>query len=231
MKMSNSFIVRIICIFVWILINAGCNLQDQSDSEVGAIQTTVIPSLVNTPTTSDIADIPTSHATALIATALPATATATVTATPSPTRQPVAAKVTATATAQTRMVTPDVDEVTCERPDDLNETEVDVTGPTFCVVWLDQFDDELGFTVHLEYFQSGERFVYAVEPNVTQLIVPEDDSPRLAESFEQCVRRKDYTITVVALRPNGEQQINKLTVNVECGGVGETSLPTATVDP
>jgi len=100
------------------------------------------------------------------------------------------------------------------------EPTVDVLSP-FCVVWLDEFDDERGFRVHLDYTSSGERFVYEVGPNVTRLAVPEEDTPRLTESAEQCRRRNAYTVQVVALRPDVAWRVGSIAANIECGATGE----------
>lgn len=107
---------------------------------------------------------------------------------------------------------------------------MDVISP-FCIVWRDEFDDEQGFRVHLDYDQSGERFIYEVGPNVGQLLVPEEDAPRLTESLDQCRRRNAFAVQVVALRPDGEWPVGSLAANIECGSFEGPSLPTATATP
>lgn len=175
---------------------------------------------------------PTSTAVLPTATTLPPTAVPpTFTPRPTSTRRPSTATPTVTATAQVIVVMPDVNEPLCERPESLLETEVDIGGPGFCLVWLDEFDDERGFRVYLDYFQSGERFVYEVGPNVTQLLVPPTDAPRLDESWQQCLRRMAYEVKVVALRPGIEWPVGSMAVNTECGSLEGSSLPTATAGP
>lgn len=132
-----------------------------------------------------------------------------------------------TATAVVVKVTPNLDEPECRPlPEDIQATKIGITGPSFCIVWLDSFNDELGYRVTLEYDRSGERFVYEVEPNVTQLLIPDADAPRPNESQEQCMLRyNSFAVTVIALRPNGESLVNGMAANMECD---LRTLPTAT---
>lgn len=134
----------------------------------------------------------------------------------------------ASATAKVLLLTPNPDEPECPRPPDLEETEVDVLAMPFCIVWIDKFDDESGFHVVLDYNQSGEHFVYVVGPDITQLVVPEADAPRLNESLEQCLHRNDWQISVIALRSGSEHPFGGMAATVECGGVNGDVLPTAT---
>lgn len=140
----------------------------------------------------------------------------------------VAATPEATATAKVLLITPNPDEPVCSRPSDLEETEVNVLVEPFCIVWVDKFDDEAGFRILLEYAQSGERFIYEVEPDTTQLVVPKIDAPRLSESLEQCQRRKDWQISVIALRSGSQHPFGGMAVTIECGGMNGGGLPTAT---
>lgn len=170
--------------------------------------------------------------------------TAVPTATPGPTSTPLARTTPirlaptptppATVTAVFTQITPNPNEPPCPRPDDLAEKEVDVSGEPFCIVWIDPFADETGFQVILEYFQGDqptERFVYEVAPNITELIVPDADTPRLGESVEQCMRRHSWGIRIVALRQQIEWPFAGMGMNVECGSFDSTPLPTATASP
>lgn len=113
----------------------------------------------------------------------------------------------------------------CARPENLTDTKVNtVWGPPFCIVWVDEFEDEQGYRISLDYFQSGELFIYEVGVDVDQLIVPDADAPRLNESLEQCLRHKDYEIFVTALRPNSEERVDGMAFTTHC----PPSLPTAT---
>lgn len=113
----------------------------------------------------------------------------------------------------------------CLPPPDLLETEVDIVADPFCIVWIDEFTDETGFQIVLEYPQSGEQFVYETEANVTQFLVSEAEAPRLAESQEQCLKRKDWQVKVAALRPSGLHPFAATAVTIECN---PSLLPTAT---
>ena len=206
------------------LILTSCSVQAESTSGVSSTSESLSPTpiLISTSPPPE-----TRNATATIAatktTAPSETPLPTKTPAPTRTRTPTAAP---TATAKVVIITPDPNIPECVRPETLPETEVDVVGPSFCVVWLDEFDDERGFRVHLNYFQSGERFVYEVGPDMTQLIVPDSDAPRLNESLEQCLRRNNYEVTVVALRPDTDSLVSGIGVGIEC--VQDPSLPTAT---
>lgn len=134
----------------------------------------------------------------------------------------------ASATAKVLWLTPNPNEPECPRPSDLEETEVDISGVLFCIVWVDKFDDESSFQIVLQYDRSGEHFIYVVRPDITQLVVPETDAPRLNESLEQCLRRKDWQITVIALRSGSEYPFAGMAATVECGSVNGDVLPTAT---
>lgn len=131
------------------------------------------------------------------------------------------------------MVTPDLNEPECslhpDSPINLEETKINAIGSPFCIVWLDEFDDEQGFQIHLTYFHSGERFIFEVKPNITQLVIPENQAPRLTESLEQCMSRNSFMIEVVAYWPDKESSVGSFGMDIECGGPGETPLPTATI--
>lgn len=157
-------------------------------------------------------------------------ATATLSITPTPRPSATATLTPApTATAKVLLVTPSPNEPECARPDDLSDLGINVSVEPFCVVWVDKFEDEVGFQIILDYAQSDEHFIYESEPNITQLIVPFSDAPRLNESREQCLGRKDWQIQVIALRPSAEYPVGSTAVNLECGA--PDNLPTATPSP
>lgn len=133
----------------------------------------------------------------------------------------------------TQLVTPaeQTNATVCLPPPGLLETEVDIVADPFCIVWVDDFTDETGFQIVLEYPQSGEQFVYETEANITQFVVPEADRPRLTESLEQCMRRNAFMVQVVALISDNKQKVGGLGANIECGGPGSQPLPTATPAP
>lgn len=98
--------------------------------------------------------------------------------------------------------------------------------PAFCITWVDEYDDERGFRIILVYRNSDERFTYQLGPNTTQFIVPRSDAPRLNESREQCFRRKDFTVEIIALQSDGNQRVGGMAAEIECA----PNLPTATPD-
>jgi WD40 repeat protein len=89
-------------------------------------------------------------------------------------------------------------------------------GQSFCITWTDSLSDERGFRVLLEYLRSGERFSYEVGPNTEVFAVPPADAPPLDASGEQCMARKDFMITVIALRPDGETPLDSMASEGEC---------------
>jgi hypothetical protein len=89
-------------------------------------------------------------------------------------------------------------------------------GQSFCITWADTFDDERGFRVQLEYLRSGERFSYEVGPDTAAFAVPTADAPPADASGEQCMARKDFMVTVIALRPGGELPVNSMAGEGEC---------------
>ena len=82
-----------------------------------------------------------------------------------------------------------------------------VRNPEFCIAWLDEFSDELGFRITLRYLGSQEEFVYQVGPDVHDFFFPASDWPD-ALSATPCascsIRRKDFSVLVQALLPTGE---------------------------
>jgi hypothetical protein len=68
----------------------------------------------------------------------------------------------------------------------------------------------------VDFPNRGETFVYEVGPDVTQLIVPKEHSPFPDESHEWCLRRNNYDITVIAVRPDFKRTIGNIAVNADC---------------
>jgi hypothetical protein len=143
-----------------------------------------------------------------------------------PTSSPVTPAITET--PQLLVTTPDPDAPECPRPEDLPDTGVNISWPPFCIVWIDKFDDEMGYRIRLNYFQSGEHFIYEIMgADIVQFVVPEADAPRLDESLEQCRRRKDIELFVTAIRPGGDWSVDAMALTTHC----PLSLPTATQPP
>jgi hypothetical protein len=102
---------------------------------------------------------------------------------------------------------------------------ISISFDPYCISWVNPYNDETGFRIVWEYINSGEIFVYEVGPGVTELFPPEEHAPRMGESREQCMRRKDFTLTIIALRPGGENRIDQVGMIAECF---LPDLPTAT---
>lgn len=232
----NSFSINKLHLFwfvgLFVLALPACT-SSQVDTNTGLTsQLTATPSLSTATTTTPLASgdaerdstetpTPTITSTSTIVSPLPA-----------PTRTPVVSTPTppATATPHVIVISPDPNDVSCSLKELPEAVPIEVVSP-FCIVWRDEFEDEQGFRIHLDYSPSGERFVYEVGPNVTQLIVAEANAPRLTESFEQCRQRNAYVIQVVALRPDTDWRVGSMAANIECGSVEGTLLPTATATP
>jgi hypothetical protein len=121
------------------------------------------------------------------------------------------------------VLTPDSNQPECETFSGGSRVETGQTvmnDPQFCITWLDTEDNETGFRIILEYMvefpNRGETFVYEVGPDVTQVIVPEEHSPFPDESSEWCVRRNDFRITVIALKPGLERTVDTTGITLDC---------------
>lgn len=205
------------CLSLWFILFLVAGCEAEPAEVLGADDQTAVPHQpVEIPTRISATALPETIATPTTA-VLPPTSTTIPTATLPPTQVATSTK-PANATA-------------CVPPPDLLETEVDIVADPFCIVWIDEFTDETGFQVILEYPQSGEQFIYETAANVTQLIVPENDTPRLTESLEQCMRRNAFMVQVIALMPATKRNVGGTGANIECGGPGSQPLPTATATP
>jgi hypothetical protein len=71
----------------------------------------------------------------------------------------------------------------------------------------------------------GGIFIYEVEANVTQLIVPKEHAPRLEESQDQCLTRRAYTVQVIAFGDSGNLGGAQMAITVDCYPF---TLPTST---
>jgi hypothetical protein len=91
----------------------------------------------------------------------------------------------------------------------------DGRGP-FCVVWHDTFGDETGFRVEIDYSPSGERFSYTVPANSIEFHFPEEARPYYGRPMEGCLPRQAFTVSVLALRPFGDDPVGGMTRISEC---------------
>lgn len=95
-----------------------------------------------------------------------------------------------------------------------------------CVYWVDEHANESGFRIELSYPNTGETFLYDVPANTVAFALPSEASPRLKESREQCLRRKDFQVLVYALFAQGPPvMVSGMAFNGECG---QGPFPTAT---
>ena len=86
--------------------------------------------------------------------------------------------------------------------------------PSACIAWPDRRGDETGFRIELTYPNSGEKFTYLVPPGTVEFVPPEADT-RGVGSFPAGLGRKDWSVTVVALTPDGEIVVGAQSVQVQ----------------
>lgn len=218
--------ILFLSVYGCLLVLASCGSPSQINLSETQIATTITPVQPTEPpvptsiTLTEVVQIPT-------LTVKPTDTSTPIPTTIRPTRTLIATP-TITLTPQLFVMTPDPDSPECPRPEDLQDTEVNISGPPFCIVWIDKFDDELGYRISLKYFQSGEHFIYEIlGSDIVQFIVPVADAPRLDESLEQCRRRKDIEIFFTAIRPGGDWLVGGTALETHC----PLSLPTATLSP
>jgi hypothetical protein len=83
-----------------------------------------------------------------------------------------------------------------------------------CITWEDRFDDETGFRIELKYARSQETFTYQAPANTVEFIPPPGDVDGLGEIRPPDWPRKDYSVSVWALRPGGETLVGGIAVQV-----------------
>ena len=202
-----------------IIVLLGCQAQPQQISATTTILTTP-PEATPTPTPTQT-PVVTSSSTASLPTPTPTqedTSTPTVAITQFPTTTPGP-------TPTAMVITPDPNQPECEISPGGFRVDAVWTGTDFCITWVDPENWETRFLIILEYFVNppnrgeifvGETFVYEVGPDVTQMIVPKEHSPFPDESPEWCLRRNNYDITVIAVRPDFKRTVDKIATNVDC---------------
>jgi hypothetical protein len=118
------------------------------------------------------------------------------------------------------VITPDPNQPECEISPGGFRVDAVWVGNDFCITWEDSIYGITSYLIILEYIVNppdrGETFVYEVGPDVTQLIVPKEHSPFPDESPEWCLRRNNYDITVIAIRPDFRRTVGNIAVNVDC---------------
>ncbi len=89
----------------------------------------------------------------------------------------------------------------------------------FCIVWQDEFEDETGFRVTLNYGNGAEMFVYETGPDSTSFFPPSADSPPGSDAdLDTCVARSRRFVFVQALFPGGVIPVRGGEMEAECGG-------------
>jgi hypothetical protein len=86
----------------------------------------------------------------------------------------------------------------------------------FCVVWANEYPDELGFRVAVAYGEGGDAFSHVVAADEHDFVFPADEAPVL--TGPQCTKRWRFTITVVVVRPSGEEPVGAVATVAECSG-------------
>jgi hypothetical protein len=96
----------------------------------------------------------------------------------------------------------------------------------FCITWRDDFENEEGFVIELEYGGGGESFRYEVEREATSFVFPESDSP--GTTLETCRPRAGFRIVVTAEFADSDPVEVRTTAaaNVGCAGVPDGPTPT-----
>jgi hypothetical protein len=218
----DKFLLTLFFVSIFFL---GCTPKTELEGEIQlnpsiVVKNTVAPIL--TP------DLPTAEA-LLVATSTSTAVSATKTSEPASTPAPTARTETATVIPTLEIVTqeptisvveiaidPQKNSTICTQSADLEETVVDVTFPPFCIIWIDRYEDEIGFQIQLDYPNEFKQFVFDVTENTTQLIIPEELSPQSHESFDECLLRKDFILSVFRQESNKKTRIGGMAVNLEC---------------
>lgn len=111
----------------------------------------------------------------------------------------------------------DQPDIKCSHPNELDRFKVMVVNnPSFCIVWVDEFQNETGFLVTINYLNSKETFVFEAKPNITQLLIPQEYSPTSTLSHEDCLKRQVFNASVVALINAGNIEIGGTAGQGEC---------------
>jgi hypothetical protein len=82
-----------------------------------------------------------------------------------------------------------------------------------CIMWPDAYANETGFRITLSYPRSGEKFVYLAPANTLEFFPPKADTDGLG-TFENEFRRKDWSLEIIALTPDGERLVGSHAVQV-----------------
>lgn len=107
--------------------------------------------------------------------------------------------------------------------------DVQRIGSTSCFVWADEFDNETGFRLMLQFGYNGEVFLYDLPPNTTGMPFPAVLLEPLGQSFEYCMAHKNYDVTLYVLLPDQEPKpFTGFGFGGECNSF---TMPSATPQP
>jgi hypothetical protein len=85
-----------------------------------------------------------------------------------------------------------------------------------CIFW-EHTETEVGFRVELTYTRMSQVFAYVIPRDSTVFKVPFEAAPRLDESTETCLERKDVDLQVFALADGGgESLVGSRSIIGEC---------------
>ncbi len=75
----------------------------------------------------------------------------------------------------------------------------------FCVVWANEYPDELGFRVSVVY-ENGEVFTHLIGPDEHDFVFPPEEAPVLSGP---CIysRQRGHSLSVVVVRPGGDEPV------------------------
>ena len=72
-----------------------------------------------------------------------------------------------------------------------------------CLSWPGRPADEAAYRVEITYGRISRVFAYLLPGSATAFLVPAEAGPRLSESVERCLERKDVSVSLIALALDG----------------------------
>lgn len=88
-----------------------------------------------------------------------------------------------------------------------------------CLSWPGRVGDEAAYRVEITYIRIRRVFAYLLPGGATAFLVPDEAEPRLSESSERCLERKDVSVSLIALARDGSALGgDSFSIVGECGG-------------
>ena len=88
-----------------------------------------------------------------------------------------------------------------------------------CLSWPGRPADEAAYRVEITYGRIGRVFAYLLPGSASAFLVPAEAEPRLSESVEKCLERKDVSVSLIALARDGSALGgDSFSIVGECGG-------------